>query len=98
MANRPNITRGVITYYQVTYTYQVTGSSMMVLVNISTANMPLNGTVTGLLPFTNYTFLVAACTTVGCGDPSDQVTEMTLEDGELSIHLCSIRHLNNYTT
>ena len=88
-ANLPNITSGVITYYEVSY--QITGSSNEVTLNINTTDsMPLNGTVTGLIPFTNYTFSVSACTTAGCGDPSDEVTQSTLEDGMLChfVHVC----------
>ena len=89
-ANLPNITSGVITYYEVSY--RVTGSSdvMMLNFNTTTNDMPLNGTVTGLIPFTNYTFSVRACAAAGCGDPSDEVTQSTLEDGMLChfVHVC----------
>jgi len=82
-ANLPNTTSGVITSYEVSY--RVTGSSnmvMMLIINTTFDNMPLNGTVAGLMPFTNYTFSVSACAAVGCGDPSEEVTQMTLEDGK----------------
>jgi len=96
-ANLPNTTSGVITYYEVSY--QVTGSSNMVtILNINTTmdNMPLNGTVSGLLPFTNYTFSVRACTTAGCGDPSEEVTQATLEGGKLCIYMLYILYGNLY--
>ena len=46
--------------------------------------------VEGLQPFTEYGFLVEACTAVGCNE-SDTATAFTLESGKFRFvkHLCS---------
>ena len=73
--NSPNITNGILRYYTVVY-----GSSddmEMMEVNSS------DGTelVSGLHPFTNYTFYVLA-DTVAPSEPSDNVTVVTDEAGK----------------
>lgn len=63
--------------------YNVNGSIDTETLNFTTTNQNLRGTVTSLLPFTNYVFSVRACTSVGCG-PAANDTARTLEDGELT--------------
>ena len=82
MASVPTVTNGIIRYYEASY--GVVGSDNDT-VNITTDDQSLNGTIEMLLPFTNYTFSVRACTIAGCGPISNVVTEMTLEDGELTL-------------
>lgn len=42
----------------------------------------LSFTVTDLLPFTNYSVSVLACSAAGCGDESLPVIQNTMEDSE----------------
>ena len=80
----PSITNGILRYYTVVY-----GSSddmEMMEVNSS------NGTVlvSGLDPFTNYTFYVLAVT-VAPSEPSDNITVLTNEGGKyymVSVYIC----------
>ena len=64
----PSMPNGVILYYTVSY-----GNGSVV--SNSTA---LAATVTGLSPFTNYSFLVMACNTAGCSQ-TNLVTQQTQE-------------------
>ena len=64
----PSMPNGVILYYTLSY-----GNGTVV--SNSTA---LAATVTGLSPFTNYSFLVMACNTAGCSQTS-LITQQTQE-------------------
>lgn len=48
-------------------------------------NMEMTGgltvTITGLSPFTSYSITVQACSEVGCGPQSTQITALTGEEG-----------------
>ena len=81
MASPPPISNGIIIEYLVSY--NVNGLTNVMTTNFTAVNQRLNSTVGSLLPFTNYVFTVRACTTAGCGPASDNVTAMTLEDGEM---------------
>jgi len=78
-ASPPNVTDGLVTSYMVSY--GIVGSSVMT-VNFSTEFTLLSVTIQPLLPFTNYVFVVRACTIIGCSPVSDSITVMTLEDGK----------------
>ena len=83
MASQPPMSNGIIMLYIVSY--NVNGSTNIMTMNFTTDYQRLNGTVGSLLPFTNYVFTVRACTAAGCGPPSVNVTEMTLEDGKMTL-------------
>ena len=71
----PSITNGILRYYTIVY-----GSSddiEMMEVNSSDVTV----LVSGLYPFTNYTFYVLAVT-VAPSEPSDNVTVLTVERGK----------------
>jgi len=80
-ATPPHITNGVIIGYIVSY--EVVGSGDVMMANFTTNNTLLNDEVQSLQPFTNYMFSVRACCDVRCTPHSDNVTQMTLEDGKL---------------
>jgi len=84
-ASPPNITNGVVTSYSVSY--QVVGSGDVMMVNFSSSDTLLNDEVQSLLPFTNYMFSVRACCDVRCTPDSDNITQMTLEDGKYRRYL-----------
>ena len=84
-ASPPPVSNGIIINYVVSY--YVNGSANMMTMNFTAVNQYLNSTVGSLLPFTNYIFTVRACTTVGCGPTSENITAMTLEDGKLVLSL-----------
>ena len=81
-ATPPSITNGVVIGYIVSY--QLVGSGDVLMVNFTTNDTLLNDEVQSLLPFTNYLFSVRACCDVRCSPNSNNVTLLTLEDGELS--------------
>ena len=86
-----NITNGVVIGY--TVSYQVVGSGDVMMVNFTTNDTLLNDEVRSLVPFTNYMFSVRACCDVRCTPDSDDITQMTLEDGKYGryVHvICSI--------
>ena len=75
----PSITNGILRHYSVVY-----GSSddlEMMEVNCSDVTV----LVSGLYPFTNYTFYVLAVT-VTPSEPSGNVTVLTDEAGEFDTH------------
>ena len=70
----PNITNGILRYYTVVY-----GSSDdMEMMEVNSSNVTV--LVSGLDPFTNYTFYVLAVT-VAPSEPSDNVTVLTDQGG-----------------
>lgn len=94
-ATPPPVTNGIIVSYNVSY--NVNGSmDIRMMVFTATVNQELRGTVEPLLPFTIYVFKVSACTSVGCGPFSVNVTETTLEDGELAykMHFVSMQFVD----
>ena len=85
-ANPPPVSNGIIVTYIVSY--NVNGFTNIMTMNFTADNQQrLNGTLGSLLPFTTYVFSVRACTTVGCSNSSDNVTEMTLEDGKMLLYV-----------
>jgi len=105
MASPPPVRNGIIISYIISY--HVDGSTGVVTINSTTNNMFLNHAVMPLMPFTNYVFTVRACTIAGCGPASENVTALTLEDGELAsimhtytyIHMCikTCTHMHAHT-
>ena len=89
MASQPPVTNGIIVSYIVSY--HANGSTDIRTMNFTAINQFLNGTVTSLLPFTTYVFSVRACTSVACSQSSNNVTEMTLEDGEFTLSMLIIQ-------
>ena len=89
MASQPPVTNGTIVSY--TVSYHVNGSTDIRTMNFTAINQFLDGTVTSLLPFTTYVFSVRACTSVACSQSSNNVTEMTLEDGEFTLSMLIIQ-------
>lgn len=79
-ADPPPVTNGIIIEYMVSY--NINGSTNVLLMNFTTNDERLRGTVGQLVPFTSYVFTVRACTSVGCGPSSENFTTMTLEDGK----------------
>jgi len=74
----PNITNGILRYYTVVY-----GSSDdMEMMEVNSSNVTV--LVSGLDPFTNYTFYVLAVT-IAPSQPSDNVTVVTDEAGRNTI-------------
>ena len=76
----PAIPRGIITSYFITYYVTSAGensSRTEVIVTDAT-----NGTVDGLMKFTQYSLYVQASTVAGIGDRSETVTVFTDEDSE----------------
>ena len=94
MASPPPVTNGIIISYIISY--HVDGSTDVMTVNSTTNNMFLNHTVMSLMPFTNYVFTVRACTIAGCGPASENVTAMTLEDGELASNMHTYAYIYIY--
>ena len=45
--------------------------------------------VSGLLPYTDYSVRVQACTSEGCGSFSDEISGTTLQEGERYMYLYS---------
>lgn len=45
-------------------------------------------TVTGLVPYTNYTVSVQACTSEGCGPFSNEISAETLQEGTVLNAMC----------
>ena len=79
---------GVITLYEVLYEPQETfGGAIGPLTSTSTAMSLL---LTSLEEFANYNILVRAYTNVGSGPYSEDITEMTSEDGEFCLIVLSI--------
>ena len=79
-ASTPDVPNGIVIYYQVLY--DIVRSSNTMRMNFSTTNnMRLNDELRNLLPFTQYTFSVRACTIAGCGPASVDMFRTTLEDG-----------------
>ena len=75
----PSITNGILRYYTVVY-----GSSNdMEMMEVNSSDVTV--LVSGLDPFTNYTFYVLAVT-VTPSEPSDSVTVLTDEAGEFDTH------------
>ena len=71
----PSITNGILRYYTVVY-----GSSDdMEMMEVNSSDVTV--LVSGLDPFTNYTFYVLAVT-ITPSEPSDSVTVITDEGGE----------------
>ena len=63
-----------------TVTYYTTGSSEDT--TVVTGPDELRVVLPGLLPFTNYSVTVQACSEAGCGLASDVITQVTLEEGK----------------
>ena len=80
LANPPDVTNGIVIYFQVSYDIVGSGNDMEMNFSV-TNNMQLNDQIRNLLPFTQYTFSVKACTITGCGPPSVNIMRSTLEDG-----------------
>jgi len=102
-ADPPPVSNGIIIIYIVSY--NVDGSTNITAMNFTADNQQrLNGTLEMLLPFTNYVFSVRACTTVGCSNSSENITEMTLEDGKMALYVVGnnmhkiLRFLNHQVT
>jgi hypothetical protein len=49
----------------------------------------LTVTITGLLPFTNYSITVQACSEAGCGPQSAEIIALTNEEGKNQTYLSS---------
>ena len=77
----PIITNGILRYYTVEY-----GSSDdMEMMEVNSSDVTV--VVSGLDPFTNYTFYVSAVT-VTPSEPSDNVTVLTDEAGKHNSNSC----------
>ena len=77
----PAVPNGVVTGYVITVTNGVTGE----VFTVNTTDTEFE--VTGLTPYTNYTFTVAAVNGAGVGNASNPVTVLTAEGGVyLSLH------------
>lgn len=63
--------------YTVAY-YRTTSSERVLQM---TGPDQLGATISNLLPFTNYSITVQACSEAGCGLESDTVIQLTLEEG-----------------
>ena len=74
----PAVPNGVVTGYVITVTKRVTGE--VFTVNATDTEFE----VTGLTPYTNYTFTVAAVNGAGVGNASNPVTVQTAEGGVYS--------------
>ena len=82
---------GVTTMYEVLYEPQETfGGAIGPLTSTSTAMSLL---LTGLEEFVNYNISVRAYTSVGAGPYSEDITEMTSEDGEFCLIVSGIKLL-----
>ena len=77
----PDMSNGVITRYQVEYRVASTDQSSILLQNFTLST----GTVTGLSPYTEYIFRVAAATRVGLGNYTAFITNYTT--GKFSNHI-----------
>ena len=78
----PAVPNGVVTGYLITATNGVTGE----VFTANTTDTELEAT--GLTPYTNYTFKVAAVNGAGEGDASNPVTVQTAEGSVyLSLHI-----------
>ena len=78
----PAVPNGVVTGYVITVTNGVTGEEF----TVNTTDTEFE--VTGLTPYTNYTFTVAAVNGGGVGNASNSVTVQTAEGGVyLSLHM-----------
>lgn len=93
-ATPPNITNGIVIGYIVSY--QVVGSSDLMMMNFTTNTTLLNDEIQLLLPFTNYSFSVRACCDVRCTPQSENITTMTLEDGKVAEFINAL-HSNFFT-
>jgi usherin len=79
--NIPLSPNGIIISYTI---YRITvGGGEMLVASLSEVG---SYTVGGLEPFTEYVFLVEACTSVGC-NRSDVNSIVTLESGESLVHV-----------
>jgi len=65
--------------------YQIVGSGDVKTTYFPTEDTFLNNEIQSLMPLTNYAFSVRACCDVQCTPDSDTVTQMTLQDGMLSL-------------
>ena len=77
----PAVPNGVVTSYVITVTNDVTREEF----TVNTTDTELE--VTGLTPYTNYTFTVAAVNGAGVGNVSNPVTVQTAEGVYLSLHM-----------
>lgn len=77
MWEAPLDTNAPFVRYMVCYTRQ--GLQEMVCQNTSDLALPLSN----LLPFTNYSFQVAAASSAGLGSSTEALTVQTEQDGEL---------------
>ena len=74
----PQMSNGIITHYQVQYRRSDSSSSSSnTFTSLSTTNVILTYTVTGLTSDTEYVFRVRAFTVVGHGPSSNEVTHYT---------------------
>lgn len=71
--NAPTVNYAV-TYYAVT---SLSGGGM----SLTTGPDELTAIVSGLVPFTDYSITVQACSEEGCGPESEEITQKTLEEG-----------------
>ena len=84
----PAVPNGVVTGYVITVTNGVIGE----VFTVNTTDTEFE--VTGLTPYTNYTFTVAAVNGAGVGNASNPVTVQTAEGGVyLSLHTYNCMHL-----
>ena len=78
---------GLITMYEVLYVPLETFEGTITSMTVNTTNT--STTLSGLEEFVMYNISVRAYTSEGPGPYSEEVTEMTLEDGKLQFYLCT---------
>ena len=77
---------GLITVYEVLYEPLETFEGFITSDSINTTDMML--ILTGLQEFVEYNISVRAYTSEGSGPYSEEITEMTLEDGKTILQCC----------
>ena len=80
----PAVPNGAVTSYVITVTNGVTGE----VFTVNTTDTEFE--VTGLTPYTNYTFTVAAVNGVRVGSASNPVTVQTAEGGVFVLYYCAM--------
>ena len=76
---------GIVTDYEVLYEPLETFEGAIMSMKVNTTNLSI--IVTGLQEFVMYNISVRAYTSEGPGPYSEEITEMTLEDGTMTIIL-----------